>query len=457
MNMQNADGGDYVLPEKNTIKNVYEKYTPLLSAIVKNIEQSLKDTLSLRSNPTYKSRIKTFASYYRKILRVKKRQEFANDDVLICVSDIMGIRVICAFLEDLSVVERQIKENYVVKEVEHKGNPNNFKEFGYESVHILIEIPPSCVPVMLPGCAYLSEPDRLIVSDKAAASDQPSGKPSDDVKEVAPLKIPKDLVCEIQVRTILQDAWAEVEHELIYKSEFSPTDIPLRRKLASMNASLSLADIIFQEIRDYQNKLQREMDQRRQTFYFKADKLTHEEGDKETYLNKNIERISPFVRGTIDDLILEALHAHNTGDLDRAVEIYTAILTSDPKPPPAVLTVIYKHRGMAYFSKNDFEKALSDFKSSFDHDSKNYRALYYQGIVHMIKDDYKESAECFSASLAINEYQSHAFYRRAWAYYKMNEYGKSLLDLTNAERLGLDNGDCKTLHKKLMDKLDMGM
>ncbi|QTQ15132.1 (p)ppGpp synthetase [Treponema parvum] len=359
-----------------------------------------------------------------------------------------------------------MKENYVVKEVEHKGNPNNFKEFGYESVHILIEIPPSCVPENLFGCAeQISDPGGLIASDKATSSDQlsdksfhnPSGKAFDDAKEIAPLEIPKDLVCEIQVRTILQDAWAEVEHELIYKSEFSPTDIPLRRKLASMNASLSLADIIFQEIRDYQNKLQREMDQRRQTFYFKADKLTHEEGDRETYLNKNIERISPFVRGTIDDLILEALHAHNTGDLDRAVEIYTAILTSDPKPPPAVLTVIYKHRGMAYFSKNDFEKALNDFKSSFDHDCKNYRALYYQGIVHMIKDDYKEAVECFSASLAINEYQSHAFYRRAWAYYKMHEYGKSLLDLTNAERLGLDNDDCKTLHKKLMDKLDMGM
>ena len=39
--------------------------------------------------------------------------------------------------------------------------------------------------------------------------------------ELEPLN--NELVCEIQVRTILQDAWAEVEHELIYKTEFNET------------------------------------------------------------------------------------------------------------------------------------------------------------------------------------------------------------------------------------------
>ena len=48
----------------------------------------------------------------------------------------------------------------------------------------------------------------------------------------------------------------------IYKIEFNPFDIPLRRKLASLNAMLSLADITFQEIRDYQNKLQKELEDR---------------------------------------------------------------------------------------------------------------------------------------------------------------------------------------------------
>src|SRR5690606_12002199 len=61
---------------------------------------------------------------------------------------------------------------------------------------------------------------------------------------------------EVQVRTILQDAWAEVEHELIYKNHFRyPNSDSIRKKLAAVNASLSLADMIFQEIRDTQKEM----------------------------------------------------------------------------------------------------------------------------------------------------------------------------------------------------------
>jgi ppGpp synthetase/RelA/SpoT-type nucleotidyltranferase len=43
----------------------------------------------------------------------------------------------------------------------------------------------------------------------------------------------KKLVCEIQVRTVLQDAWAIIDHHLSYKQE---SDVPkiLRRKLNSL-------------------------------------------------------------------------------------------------------------------------------------------------------------------------------------------------------------------------------
>ena len=409
----------FSVPERNRIKEVYESYVPLMTEISSRIEDDLKKRLSLRSKPNYKSRIKNFSSYYRKILRVKKSEELTHSDSLICITDMIGIRIICPFLEDLSVVEQQVKEKYDVLEVEHKGNPQNFKEFGYESVHILIRIPDYCLP-------------------------------QDNIME-----IPSDLVCELQVRTILQDAWAEVEHELIYKSEFSPFDMPLRRKLASMNASLSLADIIFQEIRDYQNKLQVEMDERRQAFYLKADNLTNDFKAENESENVNIQRVSPFVRGTIDDLILEALHEHNAGHLDKAIEIYTTVLSSKPQPPSPVLTVMFKHRGMAYFARNDFDLALEDFKSSFNSDPKNFRALYYEGIVYSIKEQYKESIDVFTQSLEINEYQSHTLYRRALSYYNLGQYERALSDLKDAMKLGLDNEETKNLHSKLIEKFDM--
>lgn len=409
------------LPSKNNIKATYESYKPLFSEILSNIEQKLKATLKLNSAPTYKSRVKSFSSYYRKVLRLKSSEAEKSDFVEL--TDMMGIRVICAFLEDLTEVENQVKENFDVKEVEYKGAEQSFREFGYESVHILISVPVDCKP------------------------------------ENANLPLPETLVCEIQIRTILQDAWAEVEHELIYKSEFTPFDMPLRRKLASMNASLSLADIIFQEIRDYQKKLQGEVAARRASFYEKADELTFDKANTNTdgHEVKNISRVSPYVRGTIDDLLLEAIHAHNHGEIDKAIDIYSMIISSDPVPPPPVLAVIYKHRGMAYFAKNNYENSLSDFNLSIKYDVNGFRAFYYIGIVYSILGKNREAIEAFSKSIEINEYQSHAHFRRAVSYFRVGDFDEAFKDLTAAQSLGLNDSETENLHAKLMEKFGMKM
>ena len=54
--------------------------------------------------------------------------------------------------------------------------------------------------------------------------------------------------CEIQVSTILQDAWAEIEHDIVYKS---PEDIPfrLRRRFACLAGLLEIADREFESLR----------------------------------------------------------------------------------------------------------------------------------------------------------------------------------------------------------------
>ena len=406
------------IPSKIRIQQVFNNYTVYLQEILENIHNVLKEHITLSSQPTYKMRIKSFSSYYKKILR-QKPDEALNSEKLVTLTDIIGIRIICTFLEDIAVVRSQISEIFDVKEIEIKGASQSFKEFGYESIHVLVAIPKECLPASLP----------------------------------LDMKIPDDLVCEIQIRTILQDAWAEVEHELIYKTEFSPFDMPLRRKLASVNASLSLADVIFQEIRDYQKKLQTELNERRQAFYHLADGLTNTE--KMVPVPDKIERVNPYVQGTIDDLILQAIHAHNMGDFEGAIAIYTRIIDSSPKPNDIVLSVIYKHRGMAYFSGNDYENALKDFEASFSFDANNFRSVYYEGIVHSIQSNYEKAIECFTKSLDINEFQSHTFYRRAIAYYETNQYENAMNDVVSAQRLGLVDEGLNALHDKLVEKFDM--
>lgn len=409
------------IPIKSRIKSRYESYISLLIQIRENIHKKIKENIYLSSQPTYKARIKSFSSYYRKLIR-QKSEEAALSDSLVCLTDMIGIRVICTFLEDISVVLEQLKEIFDIREIERKGADLNFKEFGYESIHVLIAIPEDCVPV--------------------------------DIDDNLPL--PNDLVCEIQIRTILQDAWAEVEHELIYKSEFTPFDMPLRRKLASMNASLNLADIIFQEIRDYQKKLQDEMNERKLQFYNIADTITNEQlGMNVEKKELQIERINPYVRGTIDDLLLQAIHAHNAGEFDRAISIYTEIIESKPSPNNIVLSVILKHRGMAYFTKNDYMQALKDFKQSFEFDPKNFRSVYYEGIVNSVQKDYKSAVKCFDKSLELNEYQAHTYYRRAIALYELHEYERAMNDVAAAKNLGLEDKGLDDLHEKLLKKFDM--
>lgn len=54
----------------------------------------------------------------------------------------------------------------------------------------------------------------------------------------------RDLKCEIQVRTILQDAWASISHHLVYKEESSIPD-RVKRDLNNVASLLEIAQGVF--------------------------------------------------------------------------------------------------------------------------------------------------------------------------------------------------------------------
>jgi tetratricopeptide (TPR) repeat protein len=56
-----------------------------------------------------------------------------------------------------------------------------------------------------------------------------------------------DLVCEIQVRTILQHAWAEMEHDIQYKND-EEIPLDLKKRFSALSGLLELADREFQNI-----------------------------------------------------------------------------------------------------------------------------------------------------------------------------------------------------------------
>ena len=404
-------------PDKNSFYIEYEKFAEVRHLIVTDIKEQVEYILAdFDSKPVVSGRIKNFASFFSKYLRLLKAGLIDPQ-----ITDLLGVRIICPFIEDLQVAEDIINKNFNIVEREIKGH-FTFKEFGYESTHLLIKIP-----------------DELI---------ERYGDPGTDI-------------VEIQIRTILQDAWAEVEHELVYKAEFSPFDEPMKRKLAAVNASLSLADIIFQEIRSYQRKYSVEMEKRRGSFFQKIEEST----DDLLFVSqasKN-ENAAPSTGGkiisedkeniSIDDLLVSALSAHNQNRFNEAISQYSRIL--ELKPNNVICSLIHKHRGMAYFACSLYNEAIEDFTIALDLDSKSYKAAYYRGVVHSVQRQYSRAIDDYTLSLTINPYQSFCLFRRGQAYYHIGDYPQALSDCENSLALEPENSSANKFKILLLDKLKM--
>jgi putative GTP pyrophosphokinase len=411
------------LPDLTVLREEYQKYESARILVTRDLETQLeKKFFYLSSRLLVKGRLKDFSSFYKKYIGILKSRAGESEAAgTVEITDLIGLRVVCPFLEDMKEAEKIIKDNYEVAEIEHKGAGYSFKEFGYESIHFLVKIPQSV------------------------------------------LKARGDCGCqlaEIQVRTILQDAWAEVEHELVYKAEFTPFDEPMKRKLAAVNASLSLADTIFQEIRWYQRQLNGELGKRRESFYQKieesTDALLLAAADNaktgESPVSRDSHR-SFNTGGTVDDMLLNALYAHNRNRFDEAITFYSCIL--EMKIDDTIRSLIHKHRGMAYFAQSMYQDAVDDFSSSLEWDKKSYKAAYYRGVVWAVMRRYAQAVEDFSLSLAINPYQAFCLFRRGQAYYHIGDYPAALADCEASLNLEPGNEGAHKFRELVQNKLRM--
>lgn len=154
-------------------------------------------------------RSKTVDSFAEKIQRPGKRY----DDPLSELSDLAGNRVILYYQEDVNAVCDILRSEFSVDDERRidKAAELDADHFGYNSVHLVVGI----------------NDDRLALPEWNSFD---------------------GLVTEIQVRTVLQHAWAAVSHSLQYKRE---SDIPttLRRRPNRLSGLFELADDEFSTIR----------------------------------------------------------------------------------------------------------------------------------------------------------------------------------------------------------------
>lgn len=390
-----------VIPYREELEKKYSALRSSYETVLFEVVSEIRDELSATNlNVSLKYRVKSFESYFGKLLKRLQNGQSADPEE---ITDILGVRIICPFLEDIEIAEKVVRERFDVVEVERKGTNHSFREFGYKSTHLMIHV----------------NPDLLASTPEL-----------------------KGLICEVQLSTILQDAWAEVEHELVYKAEFTPFDLPLKRKLAALNANLTLADIIFQEIRDYHREMQTELRKRRNTLFERISITGVQDATPKTVESSQpcddlVDSEYPHgLEESIDAVLLKAINAHNSGCYDEAIQLYSRLLQSDAEP--FVQSIIHNHRGMAYFSKSEYAKAVADFTSAINLDAMNFRAFNYRGISYRLLKDYASALNDFNASLAINAYQPESYYSRALIYYDLGDYPRAMDDCMQALNLKPD-------------------
>jgi putative GTP pyrophosphokinase len=134
------------------------------------------------------------------------------------ITDLAGVRIITFFPDSIARIDQIISDEFHVLERSDKGEKLHDEErFGYQSIHYLVNFSPKR--------SSLAEYVRYA-----------------------------EMVLEIQVRTILQHAWAEIEHDIQYKST-SVIPREISRRFNALAGMLEIADREFQAVQDEDNRL----------------------------------------------------------------------------------------------------------------------------------------------------------------------------------------------------------
>ncbi|GAA3648595.1 GTP pyrophosphokinase [Asaccharospora irregularis] len=128
---------------------------------------------------------------------ISKATRLNVSDIETEIEDIAGIRIMCQFVDDIYTIVDLIKNRSDMTVVSEKDYIENFKDSGYRSFHVIIKYPINSI----------------------AGS--------------------KEILCEIQIRTLAMNFWATIEHSLKYKYEhYIPEEIAVRLRRAADAAFL---------------------------------------------------------------------------------------------------------------------------------------------------------------------------------------------------------------------------
>lgn len=182
-----------------------ESFAALINALVTNDGRVSKVDGRVKEKEEC---IRKFNLKYRTALETKQEAYAIQDHI----SDLIGLRIVCLYEDDVDVVKDVLFNHFDVLEVTDKtlALENTEGSFGYKGLHLDLKL----------GDA------RRVLPEYTAYS---------------------DLSFEVQVRTVIQDSWSVLDHKIKYKKS-----IPnfLKRRINTLAALFELADREFRAIRD---------------------------------------------------------------------------------------------------------------------------------------------------------------------------------------------------------------
>jgi len=133
------------------------------------------------------------------------------------LSDLIGIRIVCLYDDQIAVVSKVLMGHFRILEVTDKiaAVESTEDSFGYKGLHMDLAL-------------------------------------SDEMASLPEFQAFADHPFEVQIRSLIQDAWSVLDHKIKYKKSI-PND--LRRRINLLSALFELADREFKEIRNATREL----------------------------------------------------------------------------------------------------------------------------------------------------------------------------------------------------------
>lgn len=308
------------------------------------------------------------------------------DDPLSQIEDLAGARIITYVLRTLPAVEAVIAKEFDISERSDKADQLLEKALvGYRSVHLIVQLK--------------RDRTRLL-----------------EYQEFDGLKI------EIQIRTILQHAWAEIEHDMRYKPNSEPNK-ELSQRFTALAGLIEVGDREFDQIYEIDDRRRKRLLDLAQMNDAVPEPIDNNKPKKKEQGNGRIEQAS-----TEEQLVelaatteLQPRDLMALGRYSEAIVKYSEHISYQPKQ-----FAHYLGRSKARFLSGDVDGALSDLSRAEELSPKNPIVSKVRDLIEGRDTDARPGGE---QSLAVR--QGHTALRDG-------NSSEALLRYEEAEQLGFN-------------------